>query len=240
MITTHTIRPAFYQKCGQMHTAGNCEDSIFTRTDNTLLFYGLADGKNGSCYGTLGGSTCLEILANLFSKNGISMLANQNFPDELPCQFMKEIRQGLQTLCTTHGGTPEDYASTLLAIAIDSNTGQYIISHLGDGCALGVYADGTVRIISPPENGITRQHTWFTTSPYAIPHFRISFGSIAQIARIVLMTDGAKSLCSGGNLLWQAQKLIQHETADQILSYLEDHPSGDDTSCIILDLSHGN
>ena len=66
--------------------------------------------------------------------------------------------------------------------------------HLGDGGILGKRSDGSLNLISAPENGITSKYTWLTTSEGALLHLRIGFGQISNYNQVVMFTDGAEEM----------------------------------------------
>lgn len=216
--------------------AQECEDVIFTRETPMLQFYGLADGQSGARMAAAGGAACLSALEETIRDMGIGRLLNHPFPDELPCVLMKAVRYGILSQMKARGGDYQDYSSTLLALAVDPETGGYLLAHIGDGCAVSVGTDGSLTMISEPENGISSCHTWLTTSDNAVSHLRLRYGTLTGKKRIVLMTDGADRLCWGKNIPRQARALLTGSSQAEIISHLNASVPADDASCILLDL----
>lgn len=212
-----------------------CEDMIYIRETPEFVFYGIADGQSGKSHGADGGYACLEAAADYIQRRGVSGLIDAPFPDELPCMLTRIIRRRLLSLAGEQGGSFSDYASTLLAVAVDPVTCQYVLLHLGDGCAIGVQRDNALLILSPPENGSTKQYTWLTTGLDAVSHMRLAFGTLQGKRRMLLLSDGANCLCRGKNLLRQARELILTGTQEEIMRYLNDAKLSDDASGIVLD-----
>lgn len=214
-----------------------CEDTCFMMETPELCFYGLADGQSGKRFGREGGAACLEVLAEYIREQGIDGLLNRPFPDELPYLFMKQIRERLLTLAREQGGAFTDYASTLLAVAVDPATGRYFFVHIGDGCLIGIRQNGTSVMLSALDNDFLSRYTWLTTSEHGISHLRTGHGSIQNLHRLVLLTDGATALCRGRNIPRRAGELLRCGTQAEILAFLKASQSGDDAGCILLDLA---
>ena len=213
-----------------------CEDVVLMCATNDYLFCGLADGQSGTQYGAAGGRVCLEAIFSYIGSVGIENLINTPFPDELPCAFVKSYRKELLPLAESNCASINEFASTLLAIAVDLRNGQYILLHLGDGCAISIPCTGGPTPISAPENGITSYHTWLTTSENAVSHFRVTFGSFTNKRRILLLSDGATCFCGGREIPWRTKDLLQSSDYTQIYERLMQSDPVDDATCIIIDI----
>lgn len=95
--------------------------------------------------------------------------------------------------------------------------------------------EGTPQLISAPENGVTAQYTWLTTSDGALGHLRVAFGRSAPWRRVVLVTDGARALCCGRNIPLRARELLARGGAAEVLAAVRESRPEDDASCIVLD-----
>lgn len=151
------IDTACYRQTGRghRHSRGECEDTILTIEKQKFRFYGLADGQGGKGYGASGGKACLQVLANYIQNQGVEQVMNYPFRDELPCTIMKQVRACILNLAQKNGGDFSEYASTLLAIAVDPVSGKYVFFHLGDGGLIGIRKEQDIILLSPPENGFT-------------------------------------------------------------------------------------
>ena len=232
------IKLSCTQVRGRLHREKNesCEDIVVVQSHPEYLFCGIADGKSGAEFGVEGGRVSLEATADYIHELGIANLIHAPFPDELPCMVIREIRKRLLLLAGEKKAELQDFASTLLAIAVDRSTGDYALLHLGDGCALGIPETGDAAILSPPENGLALNHTWLTTSDHAVAHLRIRFGSLEGKTRILLLSDGVGCLCTGGNIPRRAVPLLRQGSKSQLRAYLEGSDPADDASCILLEL----
>lgn len=232
-----TVRAESCSRTGLRHLrrGQESEDTVrMTRTPE-FCFYGIADGQSGKPGGRAGGAESLKALENCLQEMGIARILDYPFPDELPCLLMQRVRKALSALMRERGGCFSDYASTLLALAMEPSAGRYVLLHLGDGCAVSIPKDAEPRILSAPENGFSGRETWLTTSSNAVAHFRLSFGRMDAGNRILLMSDGAGSLCRGKNIPRQARNLLCGGSAGEIREYLKATQPEDDASCIILD-----
>ena len=232
------IKLFYTQVRGRLHREREepCEDIVVVQSHPEFLFCGIADGKSGAEFGAEGGRVSLEATADYIHALGIGNLIHAPFPDELPCMIVKEIRKRLLALAGEKQAQLQDFASTLLAIAVDRSTGDYALLHLGDGCALGIPDTEEAAILSPPENGLSFNHTWLTTSDNAVAHLRIRFGSLGGKTRILLLSDGASCLCGGGNIPHRVKPLLRQGSKSQLRAYLESSNPSDDASCVMLEL----
>ena len=216
-----------------------CEDVLYIRETAEFCFYGLADGRSGASHGAEGGMACLEAAADFLQHSGVAGLAGQPFPDEIPCLLMRKLRRRLLCLSQERGVEFREYASTLLAIGLDPATGQYVLLHLGDGCAVLVREFASMDVLGPPENGISNRHTWLTTAENAVPHLKVMFGTIRRNDRLLLMSDGVSCLCYGKNIPRQARALMLTGTREEITDHVRRANPRDDASCIVLDFLPG-
>lgn len=217
-----------------------CEDTVFLHTTEDCLFCGIADGQSEALYGREGGKACLEAVCEYVGSTGIRNILDTPFPDELPCTITKVFRKKLLSLARNKKVPLQDFSSTLLVLAADWKTGDYILLHLGDGCALGIPASGDYTIISSPDTGLSPHHTWLTTSDSAVSHLRIRFGSLKNNKRILLLSDGATCFCRGRNIPWKVRELLNQGSRQQLQDYLVQSTPADDATCILIDCCSGD
>ena len=235
---THNIICSHVQLEGTIHRQHQQpgEDAVLHHLTDRYLFYGLADGQSGVAYGLEGGRACLEAISQYIDSNGIEKLIDAPFPDELPCAFVQALRRKLASLAHEQNADLKEFASTFLAIAIDLNSGKYMMLHLGDGCAIHLPHTGDPMVVSAPDNGLTSCHTWLTTSENIVPHFHVTFGSLTSTKRILLLSDGATCFCRGRNIPRQAKELIKNRSQLQLHDCLMQSNPIDDATCIVLDV----
>lgn len=225
------------QQTGERHKQNQteCEDVVYTREHAFFHCCGIADGQSRKRYCTVGAQNCLITAADFLENKGIESLSSYRFTDELQFELIRGIRECIRTLSEEYRVDADEFASTLLLFSFNPETGNYAAVHLGDGCILGVLPNQTLRMISTPDNGMTAQYTWLTTSEDALFHLRFLFGNVKRYKRIVLLSDGAVCLCRGQNIPPQAKALIAGARPSEIVSYLRAASPADDASCIIID-----
>lgn len=236
--TCHDIVISHAQIEGSRHRHNQqpCEDVVWVQAAGDYLFCGLADGQSGTKYGADGGRICLEAIFDYIGSVGIGNLLNTPFPDELPCALVKAFRQKLLSLSESKCAGIHEFASTLLAVAVDLRSGKYMLLHLGDGCAISIPHTGDPVPISEPENGITSCHTWLTTSDSAVHHFRVTFGSFANKRRLLLMSDGSTCFYRSREIPRRAKDLLKDGSPSQVYDRLIQSDPVDDATCIIIDI----
>lgn len=234
------IAISHFLQTGRNHQSEDlpCQDTVLIRNTEDCLFCGLADGQTGTRYGAEGGHACLEAIADYIDSIGIHDFIHTPFPDELPCMLVQTYRRKLLPLAQTHQADLKEFASTLLAIAVERKTGNYALLHLGDGCAVSIPRTGDPSLLTQPDNGLTLKHTWLTTNPGAVSHFRVCFGSLESKKRLILLSDGAACFCRGSTILWRVKDLLKQGTPEQLREKLVQSTPIDDTACILLEISN--
>ena len=227
-----------FSQTGQYHIADKlpCEDVYTTRYEGPFHFYGLADGQSGKRFCAVGGQTVLTAIAQYVKDKTISHLCSYAYIDELQYELIRMIRSTLSKLSEEYHADISEFSSTIIAVEIDANTKDYLIIHLGDGSVVGITKENSAVMLSAPDNGITNQYTWLTTSTDAMKHLRIYKSSIENLKRIVLLTDGATMLCRGRNMAKKAEPLLcDLDNPSNILQAIQQGNPVDDASCIVVD-----
>lgn len=212
-----------------------CEDIIYINETTRIKFYGLADGQSGKKYCRDGGREVLDAIFRYVVCKGISQMIQYEHVDELRYELIRVARSKIAEMALIGEEEKTEYASTIVVFAYDSQTDDYVLIHLGDGGILGQKKDGEVIMLSSPENGLTTNYTWLTTSQEALNHLRIGFGKINGYKRVLMITDGATVLVRGKNISDRALKYIDGQRREDIVNYLCESNPTDDASCIIID-----
>lgn len=87
---------------------------------------------------------------------------------------------------------------TIVLLAINTKTHQYVTVHIGDGLIAKMTKDKT-EIISYPENGVTKQYTYMVNSPNVMKHLRIKSSDFKSKTEFFVCTDGAVEDCYSTN-----------------------------------------
>lgn len=238
------IQVRYFQSTGTTHRF--CEDAIAISNKNPrYIFAACADGQSGKKHCHAGANAALSFLCDYFVTNSVSELQIR-FPDEIQYEIISGIRSHLNALAVQYHTDISEFASTMCAMACDLETDSFLVAHLGDGCIIGVTKDNQLQIISPPENGLTNHYTYLTTSPNALSHVRLTWGTLSHYQAIYLMTDGVSSICKGGIIRPIAQKTLLSLDFNILSSLVNQHSPYDDASIIMLtpnfnkSLSHVN
>jgi len=228
-----------FSQTGKYHIAENlsCEDVYFTLDEGSFHFYGLADGQSGKCFCAVGGREALIAIAQYIKGRTIPHLIHYEYLDEMQYELIRAIRSTLSQLSDEHHADISEFSSTIIAVAVDAHTKDYLIIHLGDGSVVGVNRENSTIMLSTPDNGITSQYTWLTTSTDAMKHLRIYKGSVDNLKRLILLTDGATMLCRGRNVVKKAEPILcDLDDPGCIISEIKKGNPLDDASCIVVDL----
>lgn len=221
--------------CRNRERKAKCEDTALFEETGTLKFFGLADGQTGKAHCREGGLEALRAVFRYIAEKGITQMMQYEHVDEIQYEIIKLVRKSITELATAEHAEKSEFASTLVVFAYDTQTGNSISVHLGDGGIIGNKTGGEIRMISSPENGLTANYTWLTTSREALMHLRIGFGSIREYKRILLITDGASAIARGKNLTERAKGIIGNGSREDIAAFLEESNPVDDASCIVMD-----
>jgi len=220
------------QKTGTQHD--NCEDVVYLRETEKMRFFGVADGQSGKLFCSVGANAILNKVADYIEKHGVTKLSKRPV-DELQYELIRVIRKSLNTLSVKYQKPITEFASTLIIFAYD-HEGQYMLIHLGDGAAIGVDRENRIRLLSTPENGITNQYTYLTSSAGAMYHLRVSFDTINSLRRILLITDGTTSIFRGRWITQRSTDVIKDENRERLREFFtENNRSADDATCLMVD-----
>ncbi len=203
---TARVTGARHVRAGEM-----CQDAALCGVRGELAFYGLADGQSGARFGLEGAQAALTVIRDYIGRRGLTLLASYVYTDEIQYELAQLLRRELRRLSRLRGAAETDFGSTAVVFAVCRRTGRYMTVHLGDGAILGVKGEGTPQLISAPENGVTAQYTWLTTS------------------------DGARAICCGRNIPLRARELLARGGAAEVLAAVRESRPEDDASCIVLD-----
>ncbi|MCD8120997.1 MAG: protein phosphatase 2C domain-containing protein [Clostridiales bacterium] len=233
------VEVTMVSRVGQRHfmrgEPGDDAVYVYESSHSDFVFCGVADGQSGMSHSLTGARESLLVAANYLEKAGITSLMQYPYSDEIQFGFIRRIRERIDLLAKQYGVGRDAFSSTLLGIALEKKSGNYVLAHLGGGCGIGVLRDGTMKIISAPDTGVSAQYTWLTTSPQALSHLRIYFGNLQNYRRILLMTDGADCICKGRNIQRRAREILLSRNPEDIRTYMEKFVAVDDASCIMID-----
>lgn len=228
-----------YSMPGQIHVIRHeaNEDVILCEEMPELNFYGIADGQSRKKYCRIGAELALQEVRDYLVENPMKDLFSYRYVDEIRFGIINRIRKKLVQLSDNYQADICEFSSTVLALAIDSKTGMYMFVHLGDGGIIGKRTDGSLYVVSGPDNGITSAYTWLTTSQSALSHVQIGFGNVTKYNRMVMFSDGATEICKGNTINSHAAFLIEKsKDHSAIYEYVKGRHNMDDTSVVMIDV----
>lgn len=87
---------------------------------------------------------------------------------------------------------------TLVLLAVNTKTKQYVTVHIGDGLIAKTTKNKT-KIVSYPENGVTKQYTYMVNSPNVMKHLRVKSSDYDSETEFFVCTDGTVENCYSTN-----------------------------------------
>ena len=212
------------------------EDVVFVDDkDCNYLFVGIADGQSLKEHSIEGGKFALSRVNEYFKKQNIGNL-KLRYIDEIQYEIISVIRDGLNILAKEKGKNVFEFSSTLCALVIDKNTGEWVIVNLGDGVIVGITREKQVQILSYPENGVTKQYTYLTTSRNVLSHIRIGCGNAKDSSSVLLLTDGVRGIYRDGVIPLEISALLKQNNYLEIGKIMEKLSGKDDGTMVAVSM----
>ncbi len=165
-----------------------CQDQVYYKERNGRQVIVLADGTGSSdC-----NADCVSEVVRYAAETMLTMAGMRDLrkvsKHELLCGLMGGIIRIISDYMDRNHLTADYFGSTLLIFMTDSNTGSYLLVHLGDGI---IVAKGKqrVRVLSWPVN-FGGDRTFLTISENLPERVKIQCGNIGDLDRIALCSDG--------------------------------------------------
>lgn len=105
-----------------------------------------------------------------------------------------DVQQALFERAKELNTDPSQMMCTLVLLAVNTKTKQYVTVHIGDGLIAKMTKDKT-EIISYPENGVTKQYTYMVNSQNVMKHLRVKSSDYESKTEFFVCTDGAVEDC---------------------------------------------
>lgn len=166
----------------------HCKDMLYCRENGEEGFYSLADGVNSSNKSHVGARAIQKALADFWEQQPNYFFETSN--SEIRRSLIEIIQKVIYNL-TKEQEKDDDFSSTLLVLCISRRLNKYRWFHIGDGMIVKESEEDVLEILSHPQNGITKQFTFTTTSKNLERFLRIDEGSIYHVKRFMIFTDGA-------------------------------------------------
>lgn len=127
-------------------------------------------------------------------------------------QVIAAARSSVAAQQQAHGGSLGDYACTLVAVLLTD--AHVVLVHTGDGL-IAHLETSAIGVLSAPENGPSRSHTYFVTSVNAAAHTRVSVLPLdVNTTGFAVLSDGA------GDVLYDRRAGSVSPVLEQMASWL--------------------
>lgn len=181
-----------------------CQDYNISCDNGDTYAIILSDGAGSALYSEIGAMiVCEAVKAYVFED--FKYLYNCD-AKEFKSRLIHRIRTRLGIAAKKHNSSKNDFASTLLFVAVNKN--KFICGHLGDGIIGIIDNDNNAKALSLPENGEFVNSTFFTTSNNYQYHLRIAKGYVDNIQTFFIMSDGASECLFQKNRKQMAKAIV--------------------------------
>ena len=161
------------------------KDVYYQMKNDKVGMIGLCDGVSTQKYSDVGAYEVQKAIWIMLEK----MVDFSNITKyELKFRIGCVINETLYRLSKQYECEEECFASTLMLVIFAMENDFYWTVHIGDG-VIGIVDDNSkVKILSSPENGVTKQYTYTTTSGNLMKRIRIE--EHYEKGFVFMMTDG--------------------------------------------------
>jgi hypothetical protein len=151
----------------------------------------LSDGAGSSPYGGIAAEIATRQTA-LFCKNQ----GEEFFSDTKKAvkKLIFDIQNSLAETARKCSASLSDMKCTLIILGIDKEKHTFFTVNVGDGAVCKMHND-SFKVISYPENGITKQYTFFVNSPNVFNHLFVNAGRYKAGDSFFAGTDGCFENC---------------------------------------------
>ena len=168
-----------------------CQDRAHYRyADNGNLILAISDGCSSAKYAEKAAETNIETVIKLFSGMTLREFLDRNknaadIIDPLLAALKKKEPRRFDK-------DPTEFSATLLFVVTDGK--EILTGHIGDGNILCAKGDGTAAYYSEEENAGSADRTFFTVSPDAKAHLRLTLLPADDVTNVMLYSDGPQKM----------------------------------------------
>lgn len=168
------------------------EDAINVVTNGDYMFVILSDGAGSSKFAKEAAEITVKASSDFCFENSKQLF---NETEITAKKLIFDIQTDLEQKAKEIGTELSKMVSTLGILGIDKNTNKHITIHVGDGL-IALNKSNEWNIVSYPENGPTKQYTYFVNSPLVFKHLRINKGEHSVDDEFFVSTDGYFENCN--------------------------------------------
>jgi hypothetical protein len=178
---------------GRSHelTEMRCQDAhrvvLVPLPDGEVVVASVADGAGSALYGHIGALTATATATGLVEAYLLACGAAQVEEDDL-IRILQLTRDAVFEEARERNHEPRELASTLLLLVLLPD--RTLAAHIGDGAI--IVDDGTLRVLSWPEQGEYANMTVFLTMENAVENARLYRAE--PVTRFAIFSDGLQSL----------------------------------------------
>lgn len=168
------------------------EDAINIVTNGNYVFAILSDGAGSSKFAKEASETTVKACSDFCFENSKKLF---NETEITVKKLIFDIQTSLEQKATEVGIELSDMICTLVILGINKSTNKYVTIHVGDGL-IALNDNKKWNIISYPENGATKQYTYFVNSPFVFKHLRVYKGKFNINDEFFISSDGYFENCN--------------------------------------------
>lgn len=163
----------------------NCKDVCQFKDLENATIISLADGVSSKKRATLGASKVqTDIALMLANETELSNLSDE----QIGYRIANTICKSIDCLAENKKCEKTDFASTLMMGIFPEQADFYWTIHIGDGIIGIVDKNEDIKVLSAPQNGITKQYTYTTVSKDLFKKIRVK--KYNERGSVFFMTDG--------------------------------------------------
>lgn len=191
------IKYEIFTQAGAIHAkqGKENEDSVRVIENGDSFFCIMSDGAGSSELAKQASQLTVNEAACFFEHNSSKFFHELDGKEQAEKTLVFNVQQALFEEAKKYNTDLLEMMCTLLIIGIDKENKRYVTFHVGDGLIAKMKND-KVDIISYPENGATKQYTYFVNSPDVFNHLRISSGKFDDEESFFIATDGYFEGCN--------------------------------------------
>lgn len=188
-----------------------CQDCVAYSEHEDCQAIALADGAGDTDFARIGAERAGETVTQLLTEKFDALYAMEE--KLIQFQVIANVKSRLYELCEQYELSLEKLQSTLLGVAVNHKTKQFLAVHLGDG-RIQVCKNGIFRTLSYPENSINKCYTKLTSGNHSGKSIRIYRGAIEEIEQFCLSSDGWEEGAQTVNGFLEEERKAYHYNDD--------------------------
>ena len=168
-----------------------CQDRAKYRyARNGSVILALSDGCSSAKYAEEAADANVDTVLRMFSGTTLKEFLRQG---KTAADVIDPIRSAMQKKYGKSFSEDDlEFSATLLFAVTDGS--DILLGHLGDGNILCVRENGSTAFYSREENGGSSDRTFFTVSPDAKAHLRLTLVPAKDVRNIILFSDGPQKM----------------------------------------------